>query len=75
MSQTGTLPTGVTFTPATRVLGGTATQTGAFPLVFTATNGVPPDATQNFTLNVVCPAITVNPATMPDGLFQIAYAG
>ena len=40
---------------------GTATQTGAFPLVFTATNGVPPDAMQNFTLNVVCPAITVNP--------------
>ena len=75
VSQTGTLPTGVTFTPATRVLGGTATQTGAFPLVFAATNGVPPDATQNFTLNVVCPAITVNPATMPEGLFQVAYAG
>ena len=62
VSQTGTLPAGVTFTPATRVLGGTATQTGAFPLVFTATNGIPPDATQNFTLNVVCPAITVTPA-------------
>ena len=73
VSQTGTLPTGVTFTPATRVLGGTATQTGAFPLVFTATNGVPPDATQNFTLNVVCPAITVTPLVdarraLPDGL-------
>ena len=75
VSHSGTLPTGVTFTPATRVLGGTATQTGAFPLVFTATNGVSPDATQNFTLTVVCPAITVNPATMPDGLFQIAYPG
>jgi large repetitive protein len=75
VSQTGALPTGVTFTPATKVLAGTATQTGAFPLVFTATNGVPPDATQNFTLNVVCPPITVNPATMPDGLFQVAYAG
>jgi hypothetical protein len=73
VSQTGALPTGVTFTSATRVLGGTATQTGAFPLVFTATNAVPPDATQNFTLNVVCPAITVNPATLPDGLFQTAY--
>ena len=48
---------------------------GAFPLVFTATNGIPPDATQNFTLNVVCPAITVNPATMTDGLYQIAYDG
>ena len=75
VSQTGTLPTGVTFTPATRVLGGTATQTGAFPLVFTATNSVSPDATQNFTLNVVCPAITVTPLVMPDGLYQTAYAG
>ena len=75
VSQTGTLPTGVTFTPATRVLGGTATQTGAFPLVFTATNGVSPDATQNFTLNVVCPAITVTPLVMPDGLYQTVYAG
>ena len=75
VSQTGTLPTGVTFTPATRVLGGTAAQTGAFPLVFTATNSVPPDATQNFTLNVVCPAITVSPLVMPDGLYQTVYAG
>jgi Big-like domain-containing protein/putative Ig domain-containing protein/VCBS repeat protein len=75
VSQTGTLPTGVTFTPATKVLAGTATQTGAFPLVFTATNAVPPDATQNFTLNVVCPAITVTPLVMPDGLYQTVYAG
>ena len=57
------------------MLGGTATQTGAFPLVFTATNSVPPDATQNFTLNVVCPAITVTPLVMPDGLYQTVYAG
>ena len=75
VSQTGALPAGVMFTAATRVLGGTATQPGVFPLVFTATNGIPPDATQNFTLNVVCPAITVNPATMTDGLYQVAYAG
>jgi hypothetical protein len=75
VSQAGTLPTGITFTPATNVLGGTATQTGVFPLVFTATNAVPPDATQNFTLNVICPTITVNPATMPEGLFMVAYPG
>ena len=75
VSQTGTLPAGVTFTPATRLLGGTATQTGAFPLVFTATNGVSPDATQNFTLNVVCPAITVTPLVMPEGLYLAVYPG
>jgi len=69
----GTLPTGVTFTSVTRVLGGTATQTGVFPLEFTAANGVLPNAVQTFTLNVVCPAITVTPATMTDGLFNTAY--
>jgi hypothetical protein len=76
VSQTGTLPAGVTFNTGTKVLGGTATQTGTFNLVFTATNAVPPDATQNFTLNVICPTITVNPSTaMPEGLYQIAYGG
>jgi hypothetical protein len=71
----GTLPTGVTFTSATRVLAGTATQTGAFLLQFTAANGVAPDAVQNFTLNVVCPAITVTPATITDGLYLTVYGG
>ena len=69
----GTPPAGVTYTSATRVLAGTATQTGAFQLDFTATNGVAPDAVQNFTLNVVCPVITVNPSTLADGLFNTAY--
>jgi len=75
VTQTGTLPTGVAFTSATRVLAGTATQTGVFPLQFTAANGVPPDAVENFTLNVVCPAITVTPGTMTEGLYQTLYGG
>ena len=75
MSQTGALPAGVTFTARDARARRDRDANGRFPLVFTATNGVPPDATQNFTLNVVCPAITVNPATMPDGLYQVAYAG
>jgi large repetitive protein len=69
----GTLPTGVTFTSATRVLAGTATQTGAFPIQFTAANGVGANAVQPFTLNVVCPAITVTPNVMAEGLYQTAY--
>jgi putative cofactor-binding repeat protein len=73
VAQTGTLPTGVTFTPATRVLGGTATQTGVFPIVFAATNAVSPDASQNFTLNVVCPTITVTPGSLNQGLYQTGY--
>src|SRR5690606_30541726 len=67
------LPAGVTMTPATGVLAGTASEIGAFDIQFTATNSVIPDASQAFTLNVVCPAITVNPAILPDGLYQTAY--
>ena len=49
---------------------------GTYALTFTADNGGPTPATQSFTLTVtVCPAITVNPATMTDGLYQVAYAG
>jgi hypothetical protein len=46
----GTLPTGVTF--VTGALSGTPTQSGTFPLVFTASNGIGANATQNFTLTV-----------------------
>jgi Putative Ig domain/Concanavalin A-like lectin/glucanases superfamily len=52
LSMTGTLPAGVTFTPATGVLAGTPTASGTFPLVFTAANGTLPNAVQNFTLTV-----------------------
>jgi|GEM_PF-6644551 len=60
ITLSGTLPTGVTFTDlspggsptGTGVLSGTPTQTGSFPLTFTANNGVGNPATQHFTLVV-----------------------
>ncbi|MDQ6796924.1 MAG: Ig-like domain repeat protein [Actinomycetota bacterium] len=62
----GTLPAGVTFTPATGVLAGTpaAGTTGSYPLTFTASNGVSPNAAQSFTLIVVPPPV---PPTDFDG--------
>jgi hypothetical protein len=64
LSESGALPAGVTFVPATGVLSGTPTVTGSFPLVFTATNGVGTAATQDFTLTVnALPAITSANAT------------
>lgn len=55
LSMTGALPAGVTFNPATGVLASTPgpASEGKYPLVFTAANGVSPDATQKFTLTVV----------------------
>ena len=71
-SETGALPSGVTFTTA-GVLSGTpgAGTVGSYPIVITAANGVAPDATQNFTLVVgQSPAITsANTTTFFAGVF------
>ena len=61
LSQTGSLPGGVTFTDngnGTATLGGTPAfgSSGTYPLTFTASNGINLDATQNFTL-----VVSVNP--------------
>ncbi|MCU1341910.1 MAG: hypothetical protein JWN92_1333, partial [Candidatus Acidoferrum typicum] len=52
--ESGALPSGVTFTPGTGVLGGTpgAAAGGTYNLTFTAHNGSGADAVQNFTLIV-----------------------
>jgi hypothetical protein len=50
-----------------------ATPIGSFPITIRATDtcGTTTDAT--FILNVVCPAITVNPASLPGGTIGTAY--
>ena len=59
LTETGALPSGVTFNAQSGVLSGTpATGTGgtvnmSYPIQFTATNGVGSTAVQNFTLTVV----------------------
>jgi hypothetical protein len=69
ITRTGSLPTGVTFSDngnGTATLAGTpgVGTSGTYPLTFTATNGVNPPATQNFTLSVgQAPAITSAAAT------------
>jgi hypothetical protein len=70
ITESGALPTGVTFSAG--VLSGTPTQIGTWAIVFTASNGVSPNATQNFTLTVTAapqaPVITsANSATFTKG--------
>ncbi|MEO8462674.1 MAG: Ig domain-containing protein, partial [Chloroflexota bacterium] len=74
IGESGALPSGVTFTnngDGTGTLAGTpATGTDAtYPITFTATNGVLPDATQGFTLRInAASAITsANSATFVTG--------
>jgi hypothetical protein len=61
LSETGALPSGVTFTNngnGTATLAGTPTVAGTFPITVTASNGVSPNAKQSFTL-VVNPVASV----------------
>jgi len=69
IGETGTLPTGVMFTDngnGTATISGTpaAGTQGSSPyaLTLSANNGVPPPDSQNFTLNITCPAINVTSA-------------
>lgn len=62
LSETGTLPSGVTFVDngnGTATLSGTpaAGTAGTYALALTASNGIAPDATQAFSLVVQAPAV------------------
>jgi sugar lactone lactonase YvrE len=57
LSKNGSLPSGITFDPATGVLSGTPAlgSAGTYPITFTATNGIGSNAGQNFTLTITAP--------------------
>ena len=85
LSETGALPTGVTFVDngdGTATLAGTpaAGTGGTYALTITAANGVLPDATQTFTLTVdQAPAITSADSTTfttgTSGTFTVTTTG
>jgi hypothetical protein len=64
LNAVGTLPTGVTFVDngdGTATLSGTPTDPGNYPLTFTASNRVPVQVTQAFTLTVaISPTLPAN---------------
>ncbi len=63
LSESGTLPEGVTFNVATGVLSGTPTQDGVFDITFSAANGVGAEAVQSFTLTVDSAPTIVSPSS------------
>ena len=72
VSESGTLPSGVTFNPTSQTLAGTpsAGTTGTYNITFTATNGVGSNAVQNFSLIVSSPSVaslTLNPVSIQGG--------
>jgi len=76
-AETGTLPTGITLT-STGVLSGTTTQAGSFPITVTATDSTtgtgPFVGTQNYTLTIAGPTITLSPASLPNATVGTAYS-
>ncbi|WP_033408949.1 Ig-like domain-containing protein [Rudaea cellulosilytica] len=80
ISEIGALPAGVNFVNnnnGTATLSGTPgalSQNGSpYALTITANNGIAPNATQGFTLNVVCPTITVS-GTIADQTYNTAMS-
>ncbi len=75
-SATGTLPTGLTLNPTTGVLSGTPTAAGTYNFTIVATDsatGATCTGSAPFSVTVVCPTITVSPATLPGGIVGTAY--
>jgi hypothetical protein len=70
-SESGSLPTGMTFSAG--VLSGTPTQTGSFSITITATDQNGCTGSQAYTLVINCPTITISPASISGGTAGVAY--
>ncbi len=79
-SETGALPTGLSWTAGTGTISGTATQSGSFPITITAHDsstgtGAPySTGAVAYTLVVSGPTINVTPATLPGATAAVPYS-
>jgi hypothetical protein len=72
-TESGTLPTGITFSAG--LLSGTPTQTGTFNnITVTATDSNGCTGSRTYTLVINCPSITVNPTSLAAGTAGVAYS-
>jgi CSLREA domain-containing protein len=67
------LPAWLSFNPANAVLSGTAPQAATVSLSLLVTDQAGCTASFNYTLNFVCPAITLTPASLPNGATGTSY--
>ncbi|HEY1070305.1 MAG TPA: putative Ig domain-containing protein [Thermomonas sp.] len=77
VTLTGALPAGLAFDTGTRILSGTPTESGTFNVSVTATDstgGTSATVTNNYTLTIAAPTLTLTPATVPAGTAGVAYA-
>jgi CSLREA domain-containing protein len=74
LSLQGSLPNWLSFNAATATLGGTAPQPASVSFSLTVSDQAGCTATFLYTLNFVCPTITLAPATLPNGVTGAPYA-
>ncbi|MDQ3010721.1 MAG: putative Ig domain-containing protein, partial [Acidobacteriota bacterium] len=72
-STASTLPTGLALA-SNGVLSGTPMQAGTFPITVNATDSNGCMGMASYTLTINCPAITVNPPSLPNGTTGAAYS-
>ncbi len=70
----GALPAGMVLTPATGGLSGTPSAAGTYTFTVTATDTFGCAGSRPYTLTILCPAITLSPATLPGGIVAVPYA-
>ncbi len=75
--ESGSLPAGMQFTDngdGTATLSGTPTEVGTFPFTGTATDALGGFGTASYTLDVVCPVLTLMPASpLSDATASLPY--
>lgn len=69
----GSLPPGITLDANTGVLSGTGTATGTYTFDITVTDEFGCSATNTYTIEVVCPVITIDQSTLPTIFTNTAY--
>jgi hypothetical protein len=70
--SSGALPTGLSLNAATGAITGTPTASGVFGFTLTASSGGC-SGSQAYSVTIVCPAITLAPATLPGAQAGVAY--
>jgi hypothetical protein len=73
--NSGSIPPGITFTPGTNqlVITGTPTDSGIVTFSVTGTDTVGASTTQSYTLTIN-PAVSLSPASVPNGIAGLAYS-
>ena len=71
----GALPVGMTFDDVTGVLSGTPTQSGEFQFKITASDGVNPDVSKNYTLLIAAAGAALPPASLLDTVVSPVGSG